>query len=246
MNENKLKTQRNAKNTIFLDLFSIPEYCLQMFQALHPEITDVTEDDIEIITLNNVVLNRDYNDLGFLVKNKLMIFVEAQSTWTTNILVRILMYLASTYHDYIIDHDLNIYSSKRVEIPEPEFYVIYTGNRNFVKDTISLREDFWNNPNAKIDLTAKIIYSENEDDIIGQYIIFCHVLDEQIKIHGRTQTAVANAIRICQDKNVLKLYLESRKKEVIDIMFLLFDQDYNVKAYAREVAQEAAETIKNL
>ena len=44
-----------AKNTVFLDLFSIPEYRLQMFQALHPEMTDVTEDEIKLVTLNPVL-----------------------------------------------------------------------------------------------------------------------------------------------------------------------------------------------
>lgn len=41
----------DAKNTIFLDLFSIPKYQLQMVQALHPEMTDITEDDIRPVTL---------------------------------------------------------------------------------------------------------------------------------------------------------------------------------------------------
>ncbi len=51
-----------------------------------------------------------------------------------------------------------------------------------------------------IDLKAKIIYAENKKDIIGQYIIFCHVFDEQRKIHGRNKSAVENTIRICQNE----------------------------------------------
>ena len=234
----ELKARRSAKNTIFLDLFSIPEYQLQLLQALHPEMTDVTEADIKLITLNPVILNRDYNDLGLLVRDKLIILIEAQSTWTINILVRILLYLASTYHDYITDKKLNLYSSKIVKIPEPEFYVVYTGDKKFVKDTISLKEDFWNNPDSKLDLIAKVIYTENKNDIIGQYIIFCHVLDEQIRLYGRNKLAVVKTFEICQNDEVLKAYLETRKKEVITIMDLLFSDDFILEAYGLEKWQE--------
>ena len=240
----ELKSRRNSKDTVFIDLFSIPKYQLQLFHALHPEINDVTEDDIKLITLNPVILNLDYNDLGILVKDKLIIFVEAQSTWTINILIRMLLYLAMTYQDYITERNLYVYGSKKIKIPEPEFYIVYTGNKKFDKDIISLREDFWNNSNAMMDLKAKIISMENKNDIIGQYIIFCHVFDEQIKIYGRKKSAVENTIRICQNEGVLREYLEDRKKEVISIMITLFDQKYNVEAYAREQKEEGIEQGK--
>ena len=208
-----------------------------MFQIFHPEMTDITEDDIKTVTLNPVILNTQYNDLAILVRDKLIIFVEAQSTWTINILVRILLYLSATYQEYIIENNMYVYGTKKLAIPEPEFYVIYTGRRRITKEIISLREDFWNNPNAKLDMLVKIIYAESKDDVIGQYIIFCHVLDGQIKIRGRKKIAFENTIKICQDKNILREYLEGRKKEVIDIMVMLFDQDYATEAYAEEKAR---------
>ena len=229
-----VKTKWDAKNTVFIDLFHIPKYRLQLFHALHPEMKTVTEKDITPVTLNPVILNLSYNDLGMIVRDKLLIFVEAQSSWSINILVRILLYLAMTYQNYITDNKLYVYGSKKLKIPEPEFHVIYTGKRKFTKDTISLKEDFWNNRDAKIDLTAKVIYTENKEDIIGQYIIFSHVLDQQIRKHGRTKKAVEETIRICKDEDVLKEYLEGREKEVIDIMITLFGQEYAVEAYAEE------------
>ena len=240
MTADEARVHRNVKNSIFMDLFGTPKYQLQLFQALHPEMTDVAESDIKILTLNCVIFDGIYNDLGLLVRDKLLILVEAQSTWSINILVRILMYLASTYHDYITSEKLSVYGSKKLEIPEPEFCVIYTGSKK-VKDTISLREDFWGNPNAKINLVAKVIHAENQSDIMGQYIIFCHVFDEQRKIHGLTKPAIENTISICQDRGVLKNYLETKKKEVSNIMFLLFDQGYNTEVYGREMRQEGIE-----
>ena len=232
-----IQVKWDAKNTIFLDLFSIPKYQLQMVKALHPEMTDITEDDIRPVTLKPVMMNSPYNDLALLVREKLIIFVEAQSTWSINILIRILLYLAATYHDYIIEHNMFVHDSGRLDIPEPEFYVIYTGSRKIEKEVISLREDFWHNPNAKLDLLVRVIHSANKNDVIGQYIIFAHVLDSQIKIYGRVKAAVENTIRICQNEDVLREYLEGRKKEVIDVMMLLFDHDYLVEAYAEHKAR---------
>lgn len=231
--------QWGAKNSVFIDLFNIPEYRLQLYKALHPEDTKTTEKDIELITLNPVLLNMMYNDLGMLVKDRLLIFVEAQSTWSINILLRILMYTANTYHDYITERQMNVYGRKKLRVPSPEFYVIYTGDKKLDKDVLSLREDFFCDPKAQLDLYVKVIHTENKDDIIGQYIIFAHVYDEQIKIHGRNRIAAENAIRICQDNGILKEYLKSRQKEVITMMITLFDQDYVLKAYIKDEKRES-------
>ena len=59
-------------------------------------------------------------------------------------------------------------------------------------------------------------------------------MDEQVKKYGRTKTAVEETIRICKSEGVLKEYLESREKEVIDIMITLFGQEYAVEAYAAD------------
>ena len=101
--------------------------------------------------------------------------------------------------------------------------------------------------NAKLDLTARVIHSENKNDVIGQYIIFCHVLDEQIKIHGYKKKAAEETIRICQNTEVLKKYLEGRKKEVIGIMTILFDQEYATKMYVKEIViQNIVEVCQSL
>ncbi|MBQ7193503.1 MAG: hypothetical protein IJR98_03935 [Synergistaceae bacterium] len=230
----KAEVHRNSKNTIFLDIFTTPKYSLEMLKTLHPEMTGLTERDVRLVTLNPVILNGQYNDLALLVRDRLIIFVEAQSTWSVNIILRILLYLAGTYQEYIAERNLNVYGSKKLKIPEPEFFVIYTGKRRIEKEIISLREDFWNNSDVPIDLSVKVIHSENEKDIIGQYIIFTHVLDDQIRIFGRKKSAVESAIRICQDRGVLREYLEGRKKEVVDIMVMLFDQSYAMEVYGRE------------
>ncbi len=69
-------------------------------------------------------------------------------------------------------------------------------------------------------------------------------MDRQVSQYGRTRKAVEEAIRICSDEGVLKEYLNSRKKEVIDVMITLFSQEYAVDAYAKESREEGREEGK--
>ena len=80
-----------------------------------------------------------------------------------------------------------------------------------------------------------------EGDIIDQYIKFTRVFNDQVKIYGYTRKAVMETISICKDRNVLKEYLESREKEVVDIMSILFDDEYIMRLYVEDKVQEARE-----
>ena len=137
----KQEAKHTAKDSVFTDLFAIPKYLLQLYRALHPEDQEITEENISNVTIHNVLLDQCYNDLGFLVGNRLLVLAEAQSTWTVNILVRSLL----------------------------------------------------------------------------------------------------ETIQICRDENILKEYLESREKEVVNIMMTLFDDEYILKTYIAEKEKEAAE-----
>lgn len=227
--------KRKIKDSVFTNLFQDKKYLLQLYKALHPEDCDVTEDDIEDITIKHVLIDADYNDLGFSVGNRLMILVESQSTWTVNIIIRALIYLIQTYHDYFKRTNQNLYGSKKVNMPTPEVYMIYTGDRKNIPDTISLSKEFFDGAKTAIDTEVKVLYQENEKDIIGQYIIFSKVYNEQRKQYGNTKQAVTETINICKDRDVLKEYLESKEQEVVDMMMTLFDDEQILKAYTKEI-----------
>lgn len=63
--------------------------------------------------------------------------------------------------------------------------------------------------------------------------------------YGRTDTALYETLRICRERKILKPFLDSREKEVVDIMTTLFDQQkvweielYNRREEAREEGRE--------
>ena len=243
----EIMAKRTAKNSVFLNLFQDKSYLLELYKTLHPEDTAATEDSLTDVTIENVLTDNLYNDLGFIVGNKLMILVEAQSTWTMNILVRVLLYLAQSYHEYFQRTSQNYYKSKKVKMPKPELYVIFTGNKGRKPDRISLSKEFFEGADIDIEVKAKVIYESNEDDIINQYIIFCKVFNEQTKMHGMTRKAVTETIRICKDRNVLRDYLLKKEKEVVTIMMSLFDEEQIMRSFIKsERHDEARETAERM
>ena len=130
-----------AKDSVFSTLFQDKKYLIQLYRALHPEDTETTEDALMDITIRNVLTNGIYNDLAFRVGDKVMFLVEHQSSWTMNIIIRVLMYLVQIYHDYFEEQDADLYGSKKVHVPEPELYMIFTGERAGRPETIRICKD---------------------------------------------------------------------------------------------------------
>ncbi len=108
-------------------------------------------------------------------------------------------------------------------------------------------KNFFDGEKIAVDAKVKVLYQEDENNIIGQYIIFCKVYNEQRKKHGQTRKAITETIRICKDRNVLKEYLENKEQEVVDIMMTLFDDEQVLEAYAEDIKNsEARETAERL
>lgn len=237
--EEEIVAKYTIKDSVFSDLFKIKKYLLQLYKSLHPEDKTATENELTDITIKNILTDGIYNDLGFLFREKFMILLEVQSLWTLNIIIRALMYLAQTYHDYFERTNQNLYKSKKVKMPKPELYVIYTGNQKNIPDVISLSKEFFDGADIAVDVKVKVICESDTDNIINQYIVFCKVYNEQMKLYGRTRKTVTETIRICKDKNVLKEYLLDREKEVVSIMMSLFDKEEVMRSYIKSERYEA-------
>lgn len=246
--------KKNVRDSIFVNVFRNKKYLVELYRSLHPEDI-VSEDDLKIITIENILADDMYNDLGFMVKNRLIVLVEAQTTWSRNIIVRMFLYLARTYQDLIYGDKslrMSLYGSKRMELPEPELYVIYAGDKGDKKEIISLRDDIFPDSDI-IDLKAKVIFADkNRRDIIGQYIAFCVILKEQISMHkGDIQKAVRDTIRICIKTNNLSAYLKRHEKEVEDYMFATLSQEEIIEdmvsnAKSEGQVEKAVEIAKNM
>ena len=188
-----------------------------------------------------------YNDLGFRVGDKYIILAECQSTWTVNIIVRALFYMATTYQKYIDEKNLDVYSSTKIKLPEPELYVLYIGDRKKRPKEIKFSEEFFDGKDISVEVKVKMLYGDKEDDILGQYVTFSKVYNEQRKKYGRTREAITETIRICKDRNVLKEYLESKEVEVVTMMMTLYDEEQIMKnhdaALTRKITEQVTERV---
>ncbi len=238
--------KRSIKDSVFTMLFQDPEYLRQLYLTLHPEDAGVLPEDMKLITLENVLTTGIYNDLGIQVRDRLILLVEAQSTFSANITLRMLLYLAATYKEYVKERKLDLYAGKAVSIPRPELYVVYTGRRE-TPDTLLLSGLYESAPEdgrvQHMELAVQILRDDGSGSVIDQYVRFCQISDEMRGKHGATLKAVQETLRECVRQNILTPFLMTREKEVSDIMISLFNQeeiqaihDYNVAKQAQETA----------
>ena len=236
--------KHTLKDSVFTSLFKEKKYLMQLYQALHPEDTEATEKDLHDVTVSNVLVNDIYNDVGFRVGSTLLILIESQSTWTVNIIFRALMYLVQTYREYFRETKQNIYNSKKLKMPKPEIYVIYSGDRKTRPEEISFSEEFFDGEEVCLNVKVKMIYDGKAGDIISQYVAFTKVCNEQVKVYGRTRKAIKETIRICKDRNVLREYLERKEQEVLSMLMELYDQEEVMRSYVESERYEAENAIK--
>ena len=201
--------KRRSKDSVFVTLFNDKKYVYQLYRELYPEDTDVTVDDISIKTLEAVMVNTLYNDLGFVVKDKFIVLVEAQSTWCPNIALRMMFYLSETYRRYLEETEQSEHSPVKVRLPKPDLYVVYSGEKE-VPEEVSLNDTFFEGT-SPVDVKVKVFHQIDES-ICGQYVGFCRVFDEQRKIHNNNLECVRETIRICRERGYLAAFLQNHEK----------------------------------
>lgn len=245
------KVNRRAKDAVFIGLAEIPKYRRQIYQALHPEDIDTTEDDIALVSIENILTIKPYNDVGLMLggkrKRKLLILAEAQAKWSVNVLIRLLQYIVDSIMNYFIANGEDLYSSVKLDMPDVEAYIIYTGKsiprffkgKDVVTDergriVLSLNKEFFNGEAGKPELQAKVIYAKNGSGILDEYIQFSQIFNEQRVLHKDNQEEmISEVFRICEERNVLQEYLKSHRAEVEKIMMTMVSPEYVREASAK-------------
>ena len=226
------------KDSVFTFLFHLPEYIRLLYLTLHPEDVNVKETDCSAITLENVLVNGEYNDLGIMVRNRLVILVEAQSTFSKNIVLRLLLYVAETYRRFVDTQGWDLYSSNPVSLPRVELVVIYTGNKKNVPDMLHL-SDLYSEPGASsISMDVKVLRWRGTGDVVDQYIRFSQIATQKEKQYGRTREAIDAIFAQCMEEGILVPFLQSREKEVRDIMISLYSEKRIQELHDNTVREE--------
>ncbi len=226
MEKKKINIKHKVYDSVFADYFTFEDNLKKLYKILLGENAreDIKREEIEILNIDKVFVDDLYNDLCFKVDDELIVLVEAQSTYTKNIVTRLLFYVAKDVERYIRTKSKNnkltdLYKEKAFILPKIKLYTVYTGKKvlkdHYIKLTDLMVKD---KIESDIELKVKVICQVDEDNILSEYMKFCRVLREQKKKLGNTVEAIEKTIEICQDKGILKKYLEERKHEVKDMV----------------------------
>ncbi|MDR0852606.1 MAG: Rpn family recombination-promoting nuclease/putative transposase [Clostridiales Family XIII bacterium] len=126
---------REYRNSVFVDFFSNKERLIETYNAIEGK-NYPADTEVEINTLEKVLFINKINDISFILDGKIVVLIEHQSTISENLPLRLLIYISAIYE--IIIQKYSIYRRKRIELPRPEFIVLYNG-RDEYPDTNTLR-----------------------------------------------------------------------------------------------------------
>ena len=230
------KAKQKIRDSVFAKLFRKRENVLRLYRELHPEDTEVEIDDIENVTLETVLVDGMYNDLGFSVKDKegrvkKIVLVEAQTKWDKNMPERMSVYAQNTREIFWKKSGQEYHQQRKMNTPYFEHYVIYTGDEKGA-DYMKLHE--FEVPENSMNLGIKVL-REVSYMIFGQYIGFCKIYTECVKKNPKDKSkALRETIRRCKEEKFLVELLEDKEGEIEDIMSIFFDQAAAVEYYGDE------------
>ena len=223
------RVNQKTKDSVFINLFSNPEYQMLLYRELFPEDKTIKPEDLELFRVERILTNHPYNDLGLLARRKLIVLAEAQTKWSVNIIYRLAEYYFQSMEDFIYKTGMNVHNTPKIDLLDVEASVIYPGTDKIVNDVISLREVFFNGAPNKPDFKAKVIHGDYKGGIIEEYMNFCRVYDKQRDIHKNDlepQKGIAETVDICIEKGYLRKYLKEHRAEVEKIMFDMYNPEY--------------------
>lgn len=244
------------KDALFTFIFEHKEFALSLYNALnHSHYTNV--DDLQIVTLKQVLYIKVRNDVAFLFHNEIYL-TEQQSTWNPNIPYRILEYVVGEYERYVDDHHYNRYSMTMFKLPAPHFIVFYNGLEETVAEsTLRLSDMFIDEEEGDLELIVRVynINSPYNTELKRE----CKPLSEYCWLVERIRSdmeaeedkrdsqvlgrVITKALEDMPDNLLIKEMLMRERNEVIGMIFEEYDEALYRKA-AEDYAKEQNELGK--
>ena len=247
------KTNRNYKDSVFVDLFArditAKENFISLYNALHGTNLDVETTDVQPVMLERVLYMKYYNDIAMLIDGKVVILIEHQSTINKNMPFRFLEYIARIYEKITTKDEK--FGRKLVKLPIPEFYVFYNGKDDYPTESIMKLSDAFmqldgklknqlENENYPLEISVKVINInvDKENPILKR----CEALKEysefieQVRsnIENNVPEPLTNAIKEAIKKGFLSDYLNRKSTEVQNMLLAEYDYDTDIAVQRRE------------
>ena len=242
------KTNRLYKSRLFVMIFEEKKKLLELYNAVsgkHYEDPEL----LEINTLDNAIYMSMKNDISFLIDARLVLY-EHQSTYSPNLPLRFFLYLADLYSDMI--RNVNLYSSKKVQLPTPHFVVFYNGERKQPDRKILKLSDLYSVVEKEYKLNLEVLMLNINSGHNPELMEACHTLWEYAEYTNRVRTyakemtvdkAVEQAVTECIQEGILKEFLEKNKAEAMKVSIYEYDEERHIRQEREEGWEEGREAV---
>lgn len=231
-----VKVNRVYKDRLFRLIFSSKEELLALYNAVRGTQYKDAE-ALEITTLDDVLYMGMKNDLSFLLDDVLNLY-EHQSTYCPNMPLRGVFYLADIYRKYVDASGGDLYGSRRLMLPLPQYLVFYNGTAQLpdrmvlkLSESYYLPEGLAAEPSLECSaLMLNINLGHNRElmdncRILWEYAVFVERIRERLAAGEQLEEAVKQAVDICMKEGVLADILRTQRAEVEELMWAEFNEE---------------------
>lgn len=240
------KVQRNVKDRLFRFLFEKDrEALLQLYNALNgTDYRDASQ--LEIVTIESAVYVVMKNDLAFVLAGTLNMY-EHQSTYSPNLPVRFLIYLAQEYQTVIEQAERSLYGAGLISLPTPKCVVFYNGTKEMPEEQTLRLSDAFDDKTAKADveLNVRMLNINHGHNrllmekcrVLKEYAQFVDITRKFMLEEKHVETALAEAVDYCIEKGILEMFLRKNRAEVLGMLL----EEFDMKKYERTLRSEGLE-----
>ena len=238
-----LTANRRYKSRIFAMLFSDRNELLKLYNAINGTSYD-DPDLLQVNTLENAVYMSMQNDVSFIIDMRLNLY-EHQSTYSPNLPVRYLLYVADVYSDYT--KDMNLYGTKAVKLPTPRFVIFYNGQAE-QPDRKELRlSELFSIPDADPSLELKAVMLNINKGHNRKLMETCRTLQDYAEYTFRVREyaaempldlAVEQAITECISEGILADFLRKNRAEAKKVSIYEYDEERHMRQTREEGMEE--------
>lgn len=248
MLQKSFKTNPKYKDRLFCLIFgdeNEKQNIISLYNALNG--TNYSDEEaVEITTIHDVIYINMKNDVSFIVDSHMSLF-EQQSSINPNMPLRGLMYFGNLYDSYVESKGLNIYGSKLVKVPTPQYYVLYNGKTEVPAiSELKLSDAFVKeSPRGTFEWTATFVnLNRGKNDALleqcrplAEYMFLINCIRENEAKGMQIEDSIDVAVQYCIKCNVLKDFLIAHRAEVVSVCLT----EFNEKVFVKSIREEGIE-----
>lgn len=224
-------------------LFSDRNELLKLYNAINGTSYD-DPDLLQVNTLENAVYMSMQNDVSFIIDMRLNLY-EHQSTYSPNLPVRYLLYVADVYSDYT--KDMNLYGTKAVKLPTPRFVIFYNGQAEQPDRKELKLSELFSIPDADPSLELKAVMLNINKGHNRKLMETCRTLQDYAEYTFRVREyaaempldlAVEQAITECIREGILADFLRKNRAEAKKVSIYEYDEERHMRQTREEGMEE--------